>query len=110
MKGQQCVVDVVDVIGAPKDSSSIVTYERNIGRKILPFLRGHVTSKKPDFKVTDLITFGSPSFTTIQEEMVIECNKRVGKTSAVDLVSFSPPSLPPRLLPDSLIISENPTH
>ena len=84
--GDQYITEVIDVIGAPKDSSSIVTYEKIIGNKILPFLRSHLQDKKPGFKVTDLLAFGKENFTRVHEEMVIDCNANVGKTSAVKKV------------------------
>ena len=81
-KGRQYETAVIDVIGAPKSPSTIVTNEKNIGNKILPWLRSYLQEKKPGFKVTDLIAFGRPNFTRLQEEMVLECNNNVGKTSA----------------------------
>ena len=82
-KGIQYMTEVIDVIGAPKDPSSIFTYEKIIGNKILPFLRSHLQDKRPGFKVTDLLAFGKENFTRVHEEMVIECNHNVGKTAAV---------------------------
>ena len=81
-EGKRYDAAVIDVSGEPSDSSSIVTYERVL-RKILPFLRSHIQARTPTFKLTDLIGFGSPGFTLLQEEMVIECNHKVGKTTAV---------------------------
>ena len=81
-KGRQYETAVLDIVGAPKDSSTIVTNEKNIGHKILPWLRSYLQEKKPGFKVTDLIAFGRPNFTRLQEEMVLECNNNVGKTTA----------------------------
>ena len=82
-KGLVYMVPVIDVIGAPKDPSTIITHEKNIGNKILPWLRSHLQETKPGFKVTDLLAFGSPNFVRLQEKMVLECNRAVGKTSAV---------------------------
>jgi hypothetical protein len=85
-KGNSYMTEVIDVIGLPKESSSIFTYEKIIGNKILPFLRSYLQDKKPGFKVTDLIAFGKDNFTRVHEEMVIECNHNVGKTAAVKKV------------------------
>ena len=81
-KGTVYDTPVIDVMGAPKDSSSIVTYEKMIGNKILPFLRSHLQEKRPGFRVTDLLAFGKPNFTRVHEDMVLECNRNVGKTSS----------------------------
>ena len=92
-KGKQKWQTVVtDMVGGPKDSSSIVTNEKNIGNKILPWLRSYLAEKKPGFRVTDLLAFGRPNFTRLREEMVVECNNNVGKTTATKrgiLVSWS---------------------
>ena len=85
-KGNPYMTEVIDVIGLPKESSSIFTYEKIIGNKILPFLRSYLQDKRPGFKVTDLLAFGKENFTRVHEEMVIECNHRVGKTAAVKKV------------------------
>ena len=82
-RGRKYVTQVVDVRGVPRKSSSIVTYEKIIGNKILPFLRSYLQRKKPGFKVTDLLAFGKPNFVRVHEEMVIECNTNVGKTTAI---------------------------
>ena len=81
-KGRQYETAVTDIIGAPKKPSTIVTHLKNIGNKILPWLRSYLADKKPGFKVTNLIAFGRPNFIRLQEEMVLECNNNVGKTTA----------------------------
>ena len=81
--GNKYLTPVIDVMGSPKTSSSIITYERMIGNKILPFLRSHLQGQKPGFKVTDLLAFGKTNFVRVYEEMVIECNANVGKTTAI---------------------------
>ena len=81
-KGRQYETAVTDIIGAPKNPSTIVTDEKNIGNKILPWLRSYLAEKKPGFKVTDLIAFGRPNFVRLHEVMVVDCNNNVGRTTA----------------------------
>ena len=83
LEGRHFDAEVVDVIGAPGESSSIVTIERYIANKILPYLRSHLQKNNPGFKVTDLVAFGKPNFVRLHESHAVECNMKVGKTSAI---------------------------
>ena len=81
--GTKYDAEIIDVMGVPKKSSNAINYDKFVGNKILPFLRSYLQEKKPGFRVTDLLAFGKPNFVRVHEEMVIECNANVGKTSAV---------------------------
>ena len=73
---------LTDKVMPSKDSSSIQTWESQISRKVLPFLRHCLMQERPDFNITDIIAFESDRFVFITEDMVIECNEKVGTTAA----------------------------
>ena len=85
-KGFNYRTDATERFGAPRESSSVDTYVKMIGNKILPFLRYHSFSEIQDFAVTDLLAFGTPKFARIHEHMVIACNQDVGNTAALKKV------------------------
>ena len=78
--GELFRIEVTDMGGAARESSSVVIYKRTIGNKILPFLRQH--HSRGDFRVTDLFAFGESRLTRVHVEMVIKCNQKVGRTAS----------------------------
>ena len=73
---------LTDKLMPAKDSSSIQTWENQISRKVLPFIRHCLMQERPDFNITDIIAFESDRFVYITEEIVIECNEKVGSSAA----------------------------
>ena len=81
-KGKNWKTALTDLIPAGRDGSSINLYLFNLGRRILPFLRHHFSSTRPDFLLTDLIAFGDPRFLTITEDVVEASNAVLGSSAA----------------------------
>ena len=82
-KGGAYRTEATEQFGVGREPSSINVYLSIIGRKILPFIRHHCFADNENFKVTDLIAFGTKRWQRLKEVMVIECNKEVGDSPAL---------------------------
>ena len=82
-KGGAYRTEAIEQFGVGREPSSINVYLSIIGRKILPFIRHHCFADSENFKVTDLIAFGTKRWQRLKEVMVIECNKEVGDSPAL---------------------------
>ena len=81
-KGKNWKTALTDLIPAGRDGSSINLYLFNLGRRILPFLRHHFSSTRPDFLLADLIAFGDPRFVTITQDVIEASNAVLGPSAA----------------------------
>ena len=77
-KGGEYRTPISERFGLGRAPTSLQIWLYFLGKKILPFLQLHCFPNRPDFRVTDLIAFGSQRFARITENMVIECNQSVG--------------------------------
>ena len=81
-EGRNFKTPLTDLISAGRDSSSIYTWWFNIGQRILPFLKHHLSSSRPDFLLKDLFCFGHPRLVRITEDMVVACNAAIGPSAS----------------------------
>ena len=82
-KGGSFRTKALDQLGIGREPSSLQVYLSMIGKKILPFIRHHCFGHNDDFKVTDLVAFGSERWKRLTEQMVIDCNQEVGHSPAL---------------------------
>ena len=82
-KGGDYRTEALSRYGVGREPSSINVYLSIIGRKIMPFIRHHCFGEDDQFKVTDLIAFGTKRWKRLKEAMVIECNQEVGVSPAL---------------------------
>ena len=81
-KGERFQTALTDLIPTGRNSSSIVTYLFYIGKRLLPYLRHHFSTDRPDFLLTDLIAFGESRFVRITEDIIEACNDALGESAA----------------------------
>ena len=77
-KGGEYRTSLSERFGLGREANTLQVWLYFIRKKILPFLRLHCFPDRPDFRVTDLIAFGTQRFARISENMVVECNQLVG--------------------------------
>ena len=87
-RGGQYKINASHQYGLGRPSSSLGLWLRIISRKLLPFLRVHSFPHRPDFRVSDLIAFGSERYERIKESMVIACNQAVGQSPDVKKINL----------------------
>ena len=82
-KGGNYRIEALEQLGIGREASSLQLYLSIVGKKILPFIRHHCFGDNENFKVTDLIAFGSERWKRLTEQMVIECHREVGHSPAL---------------------------
>ena len=81
-KGVRFQTALTNLIPTGRDSSAVHTYLFYIGKRLLPFLRHHFSSDRPEFLLTDLIAFGESRFVRITMDVVEACNDALGESAA----------------------------
>ena len=89
-KGGNYRIEALEQLGIGREASSLQLYLSIVGKKILPFIRHHCFGDNENFKVTDLIAFGSERWKRLTEQMVIECHREVGHSPALKKAKTKP--------------------